>query len=44
VPEIGDPSLREIIWRNYRLVYRLTPRSVEIVTVFHGAMLFPDRP
>lgn len=40
VPEIGDASIREVLWRNYRIVYRLAGSSVEVVTVFHGAMLF----
>jgi plasmid stabilization system protein ParE len=44
VPELGDPAIREILWRNYRIVYRIREASVEIVTVFHGAMLFPERP
>ncbi len=40
VPEFGEPTLREVLWRNYRIVYRSSPRAVEIVTVFHGARLF----
>ena len=40
VPEVGDESLREVIHGNYRLVYRVRPELVEIVTVFHGAQLF----
>jgi toxin ParE1/3/4 len=40
VPEIGDPAIREILWRSYRLVYRIRGPEVQIVTVFHGAMLF----
>lgn len=40
VPEVGDESLREVIHRNYRIVYRVTSNAVEIVTVFHGAHLF----
>ncbi len=39
VPEIGDESLREVIYRNYRIVYRLKPEIIEIVTVFHAARL-----
>ena len=38
VPEFGNPMLREVLWRNYRLVYRLAGSSVEIVTVFHGSL------
>ncbi|HZL84339.1 MAG TPA: type II toxin-antitoxin system RelE/ParE family toxin [Candidatus Krumholzibacteria bacterium] len=44
VPEFGDPRLREVLWRNYRIVYRSSPTVVEIVTVFHGARLFVDSP
>jgi addiction module RelE/StbE family toxin len=44
VPELGEPSIREILWRNYRIVYRIRGAVVEIVTVFHGAMLFSGRP
>jgi len=40
VPELGDESIREVIHRNYRIVYRLRPDVVEIATVFHGARLF----
>ena len=40
VPEFGDADLREVLWRNYRIVYRLAPNAVEIVTVFHGARFF----
>jgi len=39
VPEFRDPPLREILWRNYRIVYRGRFGWVEIVTVFHGARL-----
>jgi toxin ParE1/3/4 len=42
VPEFGDARLREVLWRNYRIVYRLSPMAVEIVTVFHGARIFTD--
>ena len=40
VPEFRDPALREVVWGNYRIVYRCRPGSVEIATVFHGARLF----
>ena len=43
VPEFGDPMLREVLWRNYRLVYRLVRSDVEIVTVFHGALPLSSR-
>ena len=40
MPEFRDPALREVVWGNYRIVYRCRPGSVEIATVFHGARLF----
>ena len=39
VPEVGDESLRQVIYRNYRIVYRLKPEIIEIVTAFHAARL-----
>lgn len=43
VPEVGLPSLREVIVRDYRIVYQLRRNVVEILTVFHGARAFPRR-
>lgn len=40
VPEFQDPGLREVLWRNYRVVYRTSRGHVEVVTVFHGSRLF----
>ena len=40
VPEMGEEALREVIHGNYRIVSRLRPDQVEVVTVFHGARLF----
>lgn len=40
VPEIGNDAVSEVIHGNYRIVYRVQPDLVEIVTVFHGARLF----
>jgi plasmid stabilization system protein ParE len=39
VPEVGDESLREVLYGNYRLVYRLHAELVEIITVYHAARL-----
>ena len=43
VPEVRDPSLRELIVGNYRLVYRLKSSAIEIVGIIHGARLLPER-
>lgn len=40
VPERDDPSIREVVLRPYRIVYRLHDGAVEIATVFHAARLF----
>ena len=39
VPEIGDPSIREIAWGNYRIVYRVRtdPARIEVLRFWHGA-------
>jgi plasmid stabilization system protein ParE len=39
VPEGRDPSLREVLVGNYRIVYRLRQDITEILTVYHGARL-----
>ena len=39
VPEIGNPDIRELIFRGYRIVYRLNGDRVEILTVFEGHRL-----
>jgi plasmid stabilization system protein ParE len=39
VPEYADPDLRERILQSYRIVYRLKPNAIEIVTVCHGSRL-----
>ncbi|PYQ16979.1 MAG: type II toxin-antitoxin system RelE/ParE family toxin [Acidobacteria bacterium] len=42
VPEQNAEDIREIIVRPYRIVYRMRPGLVEIVTVFRASRLFPD--
>ncbi len=37
---LANDAVREVIHGNYRIVYRVQPDLVEIVTVFHGARLF----
>jgi plasmid stabilization system protein ParE len=39
VPEYNDSELRELIYRNYRIVYKIKPQMIEIVTVFQGSRL-----
>jgi toxin ParE1/3/4 len=39
VPEIGNPDIRELIYRGYRIVYRLNSDRIDILTVFEGHRL-----
>ncbi len=39
VPEYNRKDLREIIFQNYRIVYRIKSDAVEVVTITHGARL-----
>jgi plasmid stabilization system protein ParE len=41
VPELPGSDLRELIEGNYRIVYRLRPPVVQVLTVFEGHRLFP---
>lgn len=42
VPELLDDNTREIIAGNYRVIYDTCGDSVRILTVLHGARLFPQ--
>jgi plasmid stabilization system protein ParE len=39
VPETGNPDIRELIYRGYRIVYRLNGDQIDILTVFEGHRL-----
>lgn len=41
VPEISDNQFREIIYGNYRIIYRLEPRQISILTIRHGKQILP---
>ena len=36
VPELATPGIRELIFKKYRIVYRLKVNCIEILTVFEG--------
>ena len=40
VPEYNDPNIREILYRNYRIVYQLSESTATVVTIFHGSRPF----
>lgn len=37
MPEANSPSIREVIYQGYRIVYRLQSDTIEIVVVAHGS-------
>ena len=37
VPEIGREDIPEVIVQSYRIIYRVLPDEVEILTLHHGA-------
>jgi addiction module RelE/StbE family toxin len=39
VREIRREDIREILQGNYRLIYRLSEKRIDILTVFHGARI-----
>jgi plasmid stabilization system protein ParE len=41
LPELADPTVREVIHGSYRIVYELRSDRVEILTVFRASRLFP---
>jgi len=41
VPEFSDPQIRELIVKNYRIVYRHVAEEIQILTVFEGHRLLP---
>lgn len=41
VPELDDPSIREIVRSPYRIVYRRNNETVELLTIFHASRKIP---
>ena len=44
VPEIGDPSIREVVVRNYRVIYRVdhARQRVDVVRFWHAPRGKPE--
>lgn len=40
VPELSISQIREILYKNYRIVYLIKKKSIYILTVFEGHKLF----
>lgn len=41
VPELPESELRELVEGNYRIVYRVRGKRVQVLTVFEGHCRFP---
>ncbi|MBY9007832.1 MAG: type II toxin-antitoxin system RelE/ParE family toxin [Candidatus Lokiarchaeota archaeon] len=39
IPELDDPAIRELILRNYRIIYRIHKSNIEIVRIIHGSRI-----
>jgi toxin ParE1/3/4 len=42
VPEYGNENIREKIYKNYRIVYRIKGSVIEIVAICHGTKTLKD--
>jgi toxin ParE1/3/4 len=40
VPEINNPTIREVFIHRYRLMYQVYDRKVIVLAIIHGAMNF----
>jgi toxin ParE1/3/4 len=36
VPEAQDEAIRELLFQSYRILYRIDPAAIRILTVLHG--------
>ncbi len=41
VPEIKNTQFRELIYGNYRIIYRVEAEQISILTIRHGQQLLP---
>ena len=41
VPEIKNGQFREIIYGNYRIIYRIEKKQISILTIRHGMQILP---
>jgi len=39
VPESDDPSVRELTYKSYRIIYQIKKGYLEIITILHGSRL-----
>ena len=43
VREYRDPTIRQLVVRDYRLVYQITDSFIYVLRIIHGARMLPPR-
>ncbi len=41
VPEIRNDQFRELVYGNYRIIYRIEKKQISILTIRHGKQILP---
>jgi toxin ParE1/3/4 len=41
VPEIENNQFRELVFGNYRIIYRIEAKQISILTIRHGKQILP---
>jgi len=41
VPEIRNNQFRELIYGNYRIIYRIEKKQISVLTIRHGKQILP---
>lgn len=41
VPEVNSKEIRELIYGNYRIIYRVENKQISILTIRHGKQILP---
>lgn len=42
VPELKEDTIRELLFGNYRIIYRIEPKQISILTVRHSRQILPE--
>ena len=43
VPELEIEEIRELIYGNYRIIYRIIEKAIVVLTVRHGRQILPEQ-
>jgi len=41
VPEVNEHHFRELMYGNYRIIYRIETKQISILTIRHGKQILP---